>query len=176
MYRKAGLYAVMGGVVGAVLVMAVGSIAPLGAQNEVRDAEFGNITCRSISMKGDLGVGGVVMQVGENGGEIIVKGKNGGLLGISGSTILIQSGEIRVMDKQFKSAVIKGYEDTVLMGIVGSDDEHRVLIGNTENGGTVLVQGNDGIGRVAMGINSHGDGIVTAEDKNGKLSWSSIGK
>ena len=35
MRRKEALYAVIGGVVGAVLVMATGSFAPLGAQNEV---------------------------------------------------------------------------------------------------------------------------------------------
>ena len=44
MTRKEALIAVIGGVVGAVLVMAAGSISPLGAQNGVRDAEFGKIT------------------------------------------------------------------------------------------------------------------------------------
>ena len=39
MKRKEALIAVIGGVVGAVLVMAVGSFAPLGAQNEAADAE-----------------------------------------------------------------------------------------------------------------------------------------
>ena len=42
MRRKEALYAVVGGVVGAVLVMVAGSFSPLGAQNELKDAEFGN--------------------------------------------------------------------------------------------------------------------------------------
>ena len=48
MTRKEALFAVIGGVVGAVLVMAAGLFSPLGAHNEVRDAEFGVITCRRI--------------------------------------------------------------------------------------------------------------------------------
>ena len=48
MRKKEALFAVISGVVGAVLAMAGGAVLPLGAQNEVRDAEFGTITCRKI--------------------------------------------------------------------------------------------------------------------------------
>ena len=44
--------AIIGGVVGAVLVMAAGSFAPLGAQNDVKDAEFGTITCDEVRVRG----------------------------------------------------------------------------------------------------------------------------
>ena len=49
MLRKEILIAVIGGVIGAVLAMAAGSIAPLGAQNEVKDAVFATIECRADS-------------------------------------------------------------------------------------------------------------------------------
>ena len=48
MRRKEVLFGVLCGVVGAVLVMVAGSFSPLGAQNELKDAEFGTITCESI--------------------------------------------------------------------------------------------------------------------------------
>ena len=41
MQRKEVLFAVIGGVVGAILVMAAGLIAPLGAHEELRDASSG---------------------------------------------------------------------------------------------------------------------------------------
>ncbi|MDE0301206.1 MAG: hypothetical protein OXN17_21465 [Candidatus Poribacteria bacterium] len=43
MKRKEALFAVIGGVVGAVLVMAAGLFSPLRTQREVTDAEFGTI-------------------------------------------------------------------------------------------------------------------------------------
>ena len=175
MSKKEVLIAVIGGVIGAVLTMAGGVVLPLEAQNEVRDAEFGAITCKSISVKDKPGAGGVLVRVGEDGGEIIVPGKNGGLLGITGSTLLIQSGEIRVMGKQSTQAVMKGYENSVTMGIVSRNDKHHVLIGSTEDGGAIIVQSDDGSGQASMGI-SRGGGIVTTRDKNGNHSWASIGK
>ena len=35
----------IGGVFGAVLVMAAGLLFPLGAQNDVKDSEFGKVSC-----------------------------------------------------------------------------------------------------------------------------------
>ena len=48
MNRKVGLYAVIGGVVGAVLTMAVGSVLPLGAQSQ--SDNFGEITCTGLKV------------------------------------------------------------------------------------------------------------------------------
>ena len=52
MKRREVLFAVIGGVVGAVLVLAAGAFAPLGAQNEAADAEFDTITCRKLVSEG----------------------------------------------------------------------------------------------------------------------------
>ena len=49
MNTKAGLYAVIGGVVGAVLTMAVGLFLPQAAQSQ-SDAVFGKITCRELEV------------------------------------------------------------------------------------------------------------------------------
>lgn len=99
MCKKEVLFAaVIGGVIGAVLVMAAGSIAPLGAQNDVKDVEFESITCRRIWVvdeDADLAVSinngligkrgitvhgkdnnvGVEMHVSEYGGQFGVFGK-----------------------------------------------------------------------------------------------------
>ena len=54
MTRKEALFAVIGGVVGAVLVMAAGSFSPLRAQNEP-DANFGKITCEELEVVSVIG-------------------------------------------------------------------------------------------------------------------------
>ena len=56
MRRKEVLIAVIGGVVGAVLVMVMGSLSPLGAQNELRDVEFAKITGRRLNVSNPNGL------------------------------------------------------------------------------------------------------------------------
>ena len=45
--------AIIGGVVGAILAMAAGSFSPLGAQNDVKNAEFRTITCLRLVVRYD---------------------------------------------------------------------------------------------------------------------------
>ena len=94
MNRTASLYAVIGGVVGAVLTMAVCAVMPIGAQNG--DATFGEITCTGlnvVSAKGKTKVSlmpladtgmvwvfgragdGVTLYVDDHGGQVEVLGK-----------------------------------------------------------------------------------------------------
>ena len=80
MNRKASLYAVIGGVVGAVLTMAVCSVLPLGAQNG--DATFGKITCTKLNVvdaEGNIGVS--LDNQGYYGGNVFVWGEDGGMCG-----------------------------------------------------------------------------------------------
>ena len=77
MRRKEALFAVIGGVVGAVLVMAAGLLSPLGAQNAVRDVEFGKITCREIRVVDTEGEALVVIDRREHGGAVVVRNKDG---------------------------------------------------------------------------------------------------
>ncbi len=53
MNRKASLYALIGGIVGGLLVLAVCSVMPIGAQNG--DATFGKITCSELQVKNAMG-------------------------------------------------------------------------------------------------------------------------
>ena len=53
MRRKEAFFAVVGGVVGAVLTMVTGLFSPLGAQDE--DASFGTVTCRELKVVGPAG-------------------------------------------------------------------------------------------------------------------------
>ena len=48
------------------------------------------------------------------------------------------------------------------------DGESRVLLGISEHGGSVAVEGR-GKGMALMGINEHGNGAVSTWDKNGNL-------
>ena len=65
--------AVIGGVVGAVLVAAAGSFAPLGAQSQ-SDGNFGAITCTSLQVKRADGARGVLINADEDGGGIYIYG------------------------------------------------------------------------------------------------------
>ena len=98
MRRKEVLFAVIGGIVGAVLVMATGSFSPLGAQNEAVDLHVGEITCTGLKVVDEEGVlrvglmdegiasvldkdgkdgkAKVAMTVDENRGHVVVYGKN----------------------------------------------------------------------------------------------------
>ena len=76
MTRKEALFAVIGGVVGAVLVMAAGSFAPLGAQNDRREAEFGKITCTELEV--------VHAHRPRNPGVRIIVDEHGGAVGVFG--------------------------------------------------------------------------------------------
>ena len=76
MRRKDALLAgVMGGVVGAVLVMVVGMIAPIGAHNEhPPDAEFGEITCRGLRVISENDGNRVIRRAMSDGGYVMVYG------------------------------------------------------------------------------------------------------
>ena len=116
MNRKAGLYAVIGGVVGAVLTMAVCSVMPIGAQNG--DATFGEITCtglRVVDAGGD-GLAGVIMGVNKNGGMVQVRGK--------GSTAAVQVG-------------IKEHGGAVAVYGKGSDKSRAIMSVNEYGNGGV---------------------------------------
>ena len=77
MRRKEMLYAVIGGIVGTVLTMAAGALAPLGAQDEPVDLNAGRITCRELDVldaKGNLRAG---LNASEFGGSVFVVGEKG---------------------------------------------------------------------------------------------------
>ncbi len=66
--------AVIGGVVGAILTMVVGSFSPVGAQSQ-SDVSFGKITCTELVVENPDGA--VWIFPGTMGGLVSVKGKDG---------------------------------------------------------------------------------------------------
>ena len=94
---------VIGGIVGAVLTMAAGSFSPLGAQNEVRDAEFRKITCTGLRVEGADGAIAVTLGAVGNGGSVFVFGKDGEI-GV-GMNVNEDGGYLRVYDKNLISGV-----------------------------------------------------------------------
>ena len=144
MDRKSGWYAVIGGVVGAVLTMAVCSVMPIGAQNG--DATFGKITCTELAVVDAVGRAQVVVRYDENGGRLTVVDKSyegGTMIGVDQKgrgTISVSSAEIRV----------------AAMMHVGDDGGHITVYGKGETGT-----------RVAIGVNEYGNGGVSTWDKNG---------
>ena len=188
MNQKASLYAVVGGVVGAVLAMVVGGLTPLGAQNE--NATFDTLTCRSLTVadggnKMDIQPHGIVIMSTEKGGAVIIgsdhvlvmrDGKRVSItIGEQGGTILV-SGQIRsrlrkegTWEETFNDgkAVVIGIDDhggKVKVDGKGAAAEMQV----TEYGGYVNVYGNnDDETRATMSVNSYGNGVVNTWDKNG---------
>ena len=176
--------AVIGGVVGAVLVMAAGSIAPLGAQNEAADAEFGTITCSKLVVRYDgfpysteidmfgvdmVGTGGLTMVKltgTENGGAVLVYGKEGG--GSAGMEIDEDGGAVRVYGKDGRAATMGIGKNGGSVDVFGKDGGGGATMGIDEDGGLVSVHGRgDPNTRAVMGVNEHGNGAVSTWDKNG---------
>ena len=147
MRKKEMLFAaVIGGVIGTVLTMAAGLIAPLGAQNDVKDAVFESITCKRIWVvdeDGNLAVGITSGLVADR--AIVVHDKTG--KGGAMMTVGEHGGYVSVHDNVGTSSI-----------------EMRV----TEYGGYIGVLGKgDSYPRVTMSVNEFGNGVVGTRDKNG---------
>ena len=143
MRRKEALFAVIGGIVGAVLTMVAGSFSPLGAQNEVRDAEFRKITCTGLRVEGADGATAVTLGAVGNSGSVFVIGKEGEI----GMTVDSDGGYVRVYDKNRASGVSMSVDEhggyvSVLSKTVEILEGVRLSV--NERGGRVIVYGRDG--------------------------------
>ena len=76
MNRKESLYAVIGGVVGAVLTLAVCSVMPIGAQSQ--SGNFGAITCTELRVLDAAGRTGTLVGNDDKGGYVVVYNKDFG--------------------------------------------------------------------------------------------------
>lgn len=162
MQRKEMFYAVIGGIVGAVLTMAAGSFSPLGAQNEVRDAEFRAITCQSIIIKDLGGRVGVSTIIGPLG--VVVDGDNG----FVSLTANQSGGYVNVYGTGQGGAAMGVNENGGIVYVRDKDDKNCAQIGVTEHGGRIEVLGKgNGKSQASMGVNEYGNGAVSTWDKNG---------
>ena len=134
MRRKEMLHAVIGGVVGAVLVMAAGSFSPLGAQNEMKDVEFGTITCRMLR----------VMYNGQrDNGHLLVTEITPFSVEISqakGRRVLLHAGGVTVDGEDGKGgAYMIVHEDGGVVSLKGTDGDSGAKMAIGEYGGRVSV-------------------------------------
>ena len=133
--------AIIGGVVGAVLVMAAGSFAPLGAQNDVKDAEFGTITCDEVRVRGADGYASVVINSEEDGGSVGVYGEKG----VAIMTIDKTGGRINVAGHKGDARMsIGGHGGFVAVNDKNPSIDRGVLMGVDANNGFVMLNGKDG--------------------------------
>ena len=145
MRRKEALFAVIGGIVGAVLVMVVGSFSPLGAQTEAKDAEFNTITCRELQVVDSTGSMDCLLASQSGVGIIMVFGK----------------------DWRHSAALVGGSNGGTVRLSGGKEGHLAVTMESDEDGGNVTVYNKGGESRVIMGVNEHGNGAVSTWDKNG---------
>lgn len=149
---------------------------PLGAQNDVKDAEFGTITCKGITVAGPyidestmLIPGNVMMSSsGGLGVHIFSNGKSGYLslgdsVNISGGSKEVDGG-ISVSGENGDA----GLDITELGGRVyvsDSDSDPRAVVKVNEYGGVIGVSSKDDTKGADIGIAEHGGMIgVYAED------------
>ena len=160
MQRKEMSYAVIGGVIGAVLTMATGSFSPLGAQNVVKDVEFGTITCRKLRVI-EAGVDTIICK------KIwVVDSDNKLAVGIGTNE---HGGTIAVGKPGKGSAEMIIDEHGAVVAVRGKDGKSGAAMSLTELGGTVFVYGKDELSHAGMGIDVHG-GNVSVSGKFGKAN------
>lgn len=133
MLRKEAMFAVVGGIVGAVLTMLVGSVVPIGAQNEAEDLNVGEITCTGLRVI--------------DGGSIAITDENEqSVVGIGSDR---RGGLVAVHDKQGKAGVTIRIEE--FGGLVSAQSKDgksfATLIIDNYNGGSVLVIDKNGSSR-----------------------------
>ena len=186
MRRKEVLYAVIGGIVGTVLTMAVGALAPLGAQDEPKDLNAGRITCRELDVldaKGNLRAGlntsefggsvfvvgklgkGAEMHVTKYGGAMFVWGKEA--KGGAGMHLDGFGGKVYVEGRGFKEATMSIDELGGRVSVEGkeSDELKRAAMSIEGDGGEVNVWGKGAGAR--MGVNKDGNGEFSSWDESG---------
>ena len=160
MRRKEVLFAaVIGGVVGAVLTMAAGSFSPLGAQNEVGDAEFDTITCRRMKVVDpDSGYTKVALGIHGTNGFIAVKGKPSSGLFVETAGVFISASE-----------------DSGRVRVYSPKGDVELAVGESRSGGVILIHDElkfppgveSPFPRVVIGVNENGSGELLTRDKNG---------
>ena len=182
MDKKTGLYAVLGGIVGAIITLAVCSVMPIGAQNG--DATFGGITCTGLTVVDADGIPKVELSFTEYGGAVSVyeKGypdketfsmasmlmaKNGGQLSLwrgSGENAKWGGGWEIPFDAPSMQITLGNTGGSV--GVWGASGSAVMKV--DEHGGVVHAFGKgDDNARVSMGVNEYGNGAVGTRDKNG---------
>ena len=193
MNKKELLYAVTGGIVGAVLTMAVCLFSPIGAQSQ-SDVNFNKITCAELEVVGPdrtrrvsiaaLKDGGVVRVCSRNDqGVKIYASESRGHIGVYGEgdrgvsiSVNGYGGSIIAHGRNGKGVNVSVDEDGGYVGVYHANGRGAAMrIG--EHGGRVGVHGKVGGEpraqisgdelRALMSVNESGNGVVSTWDKDG---------
>ena len=180
------LYAVIGGIVGTVLTMALGTLAPLGAKDEPVDLNAGRITCRELDVvdaKGNIRAGlntsefggsvfvvgklgkGAEMHVTKYGGAVFVWGKEA--KGGAGMHLDGFGGKVYVEGRGFKEAALSIDKHGGRVSVEGQEGNQLKTagLGIDGHGGEMYVWGKGAGAR--MGVNKDGSGDFASWDENG---------
>ena len=155
----------IGGIVGAVLTMAVSHVMPIGAQNG--DATFGEITCTGIKVKNAEGENKVLLGTHEDNGVVIVKGKAGSV----SLMISEQGGDVSVHGKEmFGAGASMGIDHEGQGGIISVSSAEiliAAMMSVTNEGGSVHVSGEGEHGFAYIGMHENG-GVVSVTGRDGE--------
>ena len=165
MNTKGSLYAIIGGVVGAVLTLAVCSVMPIGAQSG--DATFGEITCTGLRVVDAVGRAKTRLYYDKDGGRIVVYTNKDRVVGASmgirnqgrGGVIAVSSDERPI------AAMIYVDDNGGVVSVAPGVEEHGIaLMSVDKNGGLVQVKGK-GKSSALMGVSKNGGGLVQVKGK-----------
>ena len=141
MKRREVLFAVIGGCVGAILVMAAGLTSPIGAFNNPPDAVFGTITCEKVRVLDSEGNYSVSINSEEHGGSVGVYGEKG----VAIMTIDKTGGRINVAGHKGDARMsIGGHGGFVAVNDKNPTIDRGALMGVDANNGFVMLNGKDG--------------------------------
>ena len=148
MRRREVLFAVIGGVVGGVLVMAADSFSPLGAHNEAVDLDLGYITCRGLTVVDSENNHRVKIGAFVSKGFVFVKGKDDARVFITAGE---EIGEVQMRSNNFNGHVeITARDDGAGVFVVHEDNQVRASITAREDGGEARVSDNGNIMRLTL--------------------------
>lgn len=158
--------------------MTMGLMAPLGAQDEVRDAAFGAITCRGIDVVDEHGKLMASMSINEHGGLFWVFGKDNrdskvGCFKMAGIGIDKEGGWFSVHGSELRKQAAMGIAgDGGYLSVASDRGRENAKVKVNENGGQVMVRSKDGRLVAAMGAATTGGIVAAASDRDGKIKAS----
>ena len=174
MRRKESLYAVIGGVVGAVLTLALCSVMPIGAQNG--DATFGEILCTGLKVVSE-GKEMIKLGADDDGGSIWVLGEHGSVrVGLSGN-----GGSVTVYGGQYPMGVggiFSVSKDGGLVEVLGTKSDTvtgKVRISVNEYGGLIRVRGKEQKGWAGIDVDDSGGRFAAYNRENSPGAMMNIG-
>ena len=161
MNTKGSLYAVIGGVVGAVLTLAVCSVMPIGAQNG--DATFDRIYCTDLFVRDTENVVKIALSAGHpSGGFVYLKDDS------DRNKTVLRGGRVSIYDGEHELVDIRPSEHGGVVSVRDKNSEQMAVLSINKHGGQVGVFGKgSNESRVQMGVTEYGYGAVSTWDKNG---------